>query len=329
MQKTTTTSPLRRNATRYRHLASRMLSDHPRSWIGKAIHFGLAALIILNVLAVIFESVETWSVVHGPIFILFDTISVGLFTVEYLARLWSAVDLPSPRFRHPIWGRLRWAVTPMALIDLVAIAPFFLGIGLDMDLGVWRVLRILRILKLSRYSVALTVIADVVRQEVRSIGAMLVVFAVVVVLFGSLTYLAEHHAQPEVFRDIPSCLWWAVVTVTTLGYGDMVPITVLGKVLAAMTAITGLGMIALPSGFLASGFAEQLRMRREEYRTLVDDVLQKKGQMGYVQRRALDDARRSLNLTEEEAIEILHNEVNGGEKACPHCGHSLAQSGLN
>lgn len=326
MQKTITTSPLRRSATRYRHLASRMLSDHPRSWIGKATHFGLAALIILNVLAVIFESVESWSVVHGPIFALFDTISVGLFTLEYLTRLWSAVDLPSPRFKHPVWGRLRWVISPMALIDLLAIAPFFLGIVLDMDLGVWRVLRILRILKLSRYSLALTVIADVVRQEIRSIGAMLVVFAVVVVLFGSLAYLAEHRAQPEIFRDIPSCLWWAVVTVTTLGYGDMVPVTMLGKVLASMTAIAGLGMIALPSGFLASGFAEQLRMRREEYRTLVDDVLQKKGQMGHIQRRALDDARRSLNLTEEEAIEILHNEVNGGEKSCPHCGRSLTKS---
>ena len=323
VQKTITQSPSRRHAIRLRHKAYRLLEDHPRSIWGRLIHFGLPTLIVLNVLAVIFESVESWSVVHGPIFHAFDTISVFLFTIEYLIRLWTAVDLPNPRFQHPVWGRLRWAVTASAIIDLLTIAPFYIGIVVDVDLRVLRVLRILRILKLSRYSLALTVIVDVIRQELRSIGAMLIVFAVVVILAGSLVYLAEHHAQPDVFRDIPSSLWWAVVTITTLGYGDMVPVTVMGKILASLTAVTGLGMIALPSGFLASGFAEQLRMRREEYRTLVDDVLDKKGQIGLNQRRALDDARRALNLTEEEAVEILHNEVAGGHKVCPHCGHSV------
>ena len=326
VQRTITTSPLRRKLIHLRHLSVRLLSDHPRSWLGKIIHIGLACLIVLNVIAVILESVEYWSVVHGPIFRAFDIISVGLFTLEYLTRLWGAVDLPSPRFRHPVWGRLRWALSPSAIIDLLAIAPFYIGIVIDVDLRVLRVLRIMRILKLSRYSIALTVIVDVIRQEIRSIGAMLIVFAVVVVLSGSMVYLAEHHAQPEVFRDIPSSLWWSVVTITTLGYGDMVPVTVMGKILAAMTAITGLGMIALPSGFLASGFAEQLRLRRQEYRTLVDDVLGKKGQIGIRQRRALDEARESLNLTEEEAIEILHNEVAGSNRVCPHCGNSLQQT---
>jgi len=315
-------TPFRRNIIHLRHKTYRLMTDHPRTWGGKSVHIGLVGLIILNVLAVIFESVERWSVVHGPIFKAFDTLSVGVFTVEYLIRLWVAVDLPSPHYRHPVWGRLRWALSPSAIIDLLSIAPFFMGIVFDIDLRVLRVLRILRILKLSRYSLALTVIVDVVRQEIRTIGAMLIVLAVVLVLSGSLAYLAEHHAQPEVFRDIPSALWWAVVTVTTLGYGDMVPTTVAGKILGAMTAITGLGMIALPSGFLASGFSEQLRMRREEYRSLVDDVLDKKGQISQHQRRALDDARRALNLTEEEAIEILRNEVIGGHQNCPHCGKS-------
>ena len=106
------------------------------------------------------------------------------------------------------------------------------------------------------------------------------------------------------------------------------PVTVMGKMVAAMTAITGLGMIALPSGFLASGFAEQLRIRREEYRTLVDDVLDHKGRMGTRQRRALDEARQSLDLTEDEAIEILHAEVAGRSKLCPHCGLAADHPGL-
>ena len=299
------------------------MMDHPQTWQAKALHVALVALIVLNVLAVIFESVESWNVVHGPIFKAFDTISVGVFSIEYLIRLWVAVNLPSPHYRHPVWGRLRWALTPTALIDLLSVAPFFLGIVFDIDLRVLRVLRILRILKLSRYSLALTVIVDVVRQEIKTIGAMLMVLAVVLVVSGSLAYLAEHHAQPYVFKDIPSSIWWAVVTVTTLGYGDMVPTTVLGKILGALTAITGLGMIALPSGFLASGFSEQLRIRREEYRSLVDDVLDKKGRIGRYQRRALDDAREALNLTEEEAIDILRSEVVGGHKTCPHCGKAL------
>ena len=328
VQKTTTTHPFRRALIHQRHRIYRLLSDHPRSLAGRVVHFGLALLIVLNVLAVVFESVESWSVVHGPLFAAFDTLSVWLFTIEYLLRLWCAVDLPGIRFRHPVWGRLHWMVSPAAMIDLLAILPFFLGIVLDMDLRVLRVLRIMRVLKLSRYSMALTVIVDVIRQELRSIGAMLIIFAVVLLIDGSLAYLAEHHAQPQVFQDIPSSLWWAVVTMTTLGYGDMVPVTVMGKMVAAMTAITGLGMIALPSGFLASGFAEQLRIRREEYRTLVDDVLDHKGRMGTRQRRALDEARQSLDLTEDEAIEILHAEVAGRSKLCPHCGLAADHPGL-
>ena len=323
MQRTTTTAPFQRYIIRRRHQVYRLLSDHPRSWHGKAMHLGLATLIVLNVVAVVAESVESWSLVHGPVFVAFDTVSVWLFTVEYLLRLWVAVDLPSARFRHPVWGRLHWAMSIPALIDLLAILPFFMGFVMDVDLRVLRMLRVMRVLKLSRYSLALTVIVDVIRQEIRSIGAMLIVFAVVLVMSASMIYLAEHHAQPQIFSDIPSALWWAVVTVTTLGYGDMVPVTPFGKFVAGMTAITGLGMIALPSGFLASGFAEQLRMRREEYRMLVDDVLDKKGRIGNRQRQALDDARQSLNLTEDEAIEILHNEVAGRNKLCPHCGNMV------
>ncbi len=321
------TIPLLRALIRLRHKSYRMMSDHPQSIGGRVMHHALVVLILLNVLAVTFESVESWSLVHGPIFQAFDTLSVGVFTIEYLIRLWVAVDLPSPHYRHPVWGRLRWAISPSAIIDLLSIAPFYLGIVFEIDLRVLRVLRIFRILKLSRYSLALTVIVDVVRQEIRTIGAMLIVLGVVLVLSASLIYLAEHHAQPQVFTDIPTSVWWAVVTVTTLGYGDMVPVTVLGKFIGAATAITGLGMIALPSGFLASGFSEQLRMRREEYRTLVDDVLDKNGRITRYQRRALEDARQSLNLTEDEAIEILRNEVMGGHATCPHCGKPTRSHG--
>lgn len=305
---------------RVRHMVYRLLTSGTRTRSGHTLDILLVGLIVANVVAVILESVEDLSVVHGVIFRGFDTISVAIFLLEYLARLWVSVDLPDPRFRHPLWGRLHWMATPMAVIDLIAVLPFFMGIVLGIDLRDLRVLRVVRIFKLSRYSLALTVIADVARQEIRTLGAMIVVLLVIVVMSGSLVYLAEHHAQPHVFKDIPTAMWWAVVTLTTLGYGDMVPVTSMGRILGSVTAIFGIGMIALPSGVLASGFSEQLRLRREEYRTMVDEVLdEQQGQIPRSERRLLDDARRQLDLSEEEAIQILENEVKG-VRVCPHCG---------
>lgn len=305
---------------RLRHTVYRLIASGTRSKLGHLIDFFLVGLIVANVVAVILESVEDISLVHGVIFRGFDDISVAIFLVEYLARVWVSVDLPDARFRHPLWGRLHWMATPMAVIDLIAVLPFFMGIVLGIDLRDLRVLRVVRIFKLSRYSLALTVIADVARQEIRTLGAMIVVLLVIVVMSGSLVYLAEHTAQPHVFKDIPTTMWWAVVTLTTLGYGDMVPITTMGRVLGSVTAIFGIGMIALPSGVLASGFSEQLRLRREEYRNMVDEVLDEQlGQIPRSERRVLDDARRQLDLTEDEAIQILENEVKG-VRVCPHCG---------
>ena len=316
--------PRRRNQVRHRVYT--LLNDGSHAVAARLVHISLVALIVLNVVAVISESVEAWSVTHGPVFRVFDVFSVAVFSLEYLLRLWTAVELPERQFHHPIFGRLRWIVTPMAIIDLLAVLPFYLGIVVEIDLRMLRVLRILRIFKLTRYSLALSVIADVARQEARTIAAMLIVLSVMVVMAASLMYLAEHHAQPHVFRDIPTSMWWAVVTLTTLGYGDMVPVTVVGRILGGITAVFGLGMIALPSGVLASGFMEQLRLRREEYRTLVDHTLDAEGHLTRGGKRRLDDARRHLNLTEEEAIEILEAEVNG-HRVCPHCGQSHGKRG--
>jgi voltage-gated potassium channel len=284
----------------------------------KAIDGFLIVLVALNVIAVVLESVENLSLVHGPIFHAFDTASVAVFSVEYLLRLWSAVDLPEARYRHPLWGRLRWMVSPMAVIDLLAVLPFYLGIVVEIDLRVLRVLRVMRVFKLSRYSMAINVMVAVARQESRAIGATLFLMMVVLVLSASLMYLAEHHAQPHVFSDIPTSMWWAVVTLTTLGYGDMVPITLLGRIVGGMTAVLGIGMIALPAGVLASGFSEQMRIRREEYREEVEKALED-GRITTRERRLLDEARIRLGLSDEEAAQVLEGAVRG-HGTCPHCG---------
>ena len=289
----------------------------------KLVDFFLIGLVLLNVVVVVMESVEHLSIAHGPVFHDFDLISVTIFSGEYLLRLWTAVEMDEPRYHHPVWGRLRWAVSPMAVVDLLSVLPFYLGIVVEIDLRAIRVLRVLRVFKLGRYSMAMSVMGAVARQEARSIGAVLFVMAVIIVLTSSLIYLFEHRAQPHIFSDIPTSMWWAVVTLTTLGYGDMVPITLMGRMLGALTAVLGVGMIALPAGVLASGFSEQMRIRREEYREAVEKALED-GNLRHTERRLLEQTRRTLQLSDDEAALILRQAVETGH-LCPHCHQPLRQ----
>lgn len=290
---------------------------HTDPWV-KLVDYALVSLITINCIFSVLESVEDLAIVHGYIFHAFDHFSVAIFSVEYVLRVWTAVEIDHPRFRHPFFGRLHFIFTPMAIIDLVAIVPFYMGFFFEVDLRAMRVFRLLRVFKLTRYSQAMGIMIDVLRQEARSIGAMLFVFLVILVFVSSLMYMLEHPKQPQVFSDIPSAMWWAVVTMTTLGYGDMVPATVLGRVLGACTAVIGVGMIALPAGVLASGFSEQLRQRRQKYLETVDKMVLD-GQITRREKHLLDETRNILGLSQEEAAQILKY-VKGGQLHCPHCG---------
>ncbi len=294
---------------------------HNDSWV-KLVDYALVLLITVNCIFSVLESVERLAIVHGHRFHIFDVCSVIIFSIEYLLRVWTAVEMEPQRFHHSLWGRLRFMFTPLALIDLVAVLPFYFGIFFEVDLRAMRVLRLLRVFKLTRYSQAMNIMATVLRKEARAIGAVLFVFAVILVFVSSLMYLLEHPVQPHVFSDVPSAMWWAVVTMTTLGYGDMVPMTALGRVLGAFTAIIGVGMIALPAGVLASGFGEQLRIAREEYLETVEKVMQE-GQLTR-RRRRLEETRTALGLSHEEATHILeHAAKTGGATHCPHCGEHI------
>ena len=288
----------------------------------RLVDYTLMALITINCLFTILESVEPLADSHGHIFRAFDYFSVLIFSLEYLLRLWAVPERNQPRFRHPLLGRLRHIATPMALIDLVAVLPFYLAFFVPMDLRAMRVLRLLRIFKLTRYSQAMTIVIDVLRSEAKAVGAVLFVFAVIIVFISSLMYLLEHGAQPHTFSNIPAAMWWVVVTMTTVGYGDMVPITLLGRVVGALTAITGLGMIALLAGVLASGFSEQLRIRREQYQDQVEQALTESGQIPRRARRRLEEVRQHLGLTHEEAALILEHAAHAPTH-CPHCGGRL------
>ena len=190
----------------------------------------------------------------------FETVSVLIFTVEYLLRIWTA-DLLHPD-ETPFRARLRYIRSGMALIDLLAILPFYLPMILPVNLlglRAIRLVRLLRIFKLNRYSDALISIGRVFAEKSREIAASLFFVAILLVIASLLIYHAEHDAQPEQFKNAFSGLWWAVATLTTVGYGDIYPITPLGRVLGAVIAILGIGVVAVPTGILSAGFMEHLK----------------------------------------------------------------------
>ncbi len=227
----------------------------------------LMMLILANVLAVTLESVESFSSVYRPLFDGFETFSVLVFTVEYLLRLWSCSA--DSRFGSPLLGRLRFALTPLALIDLVAILPFYVPFVVP-DLRVvraMRLLRILRVLKLGRYSEAFRLLGTLIRNKRQELAATFTVLAALLVVASAVMYEVEHTAQPDHFSSIPASMWWAIVTLTTVGYGDIVPVTILGKAIGAVMTVVGIMMVALPTGIIGGGFVELYQERKAGSRT--------------------------------------------------------------
>lgn len=286
----------------------------------------LIALISLNVLATVLESVPAFGVPHGRFFHGFELLSVAIFSGEYLLRLWSCVESRDPRFRSPVRGRLRYATSWMALIDLLAVLPFYLAAIVPMDLRFLRVLRVLRIFKLSHYFSALDVLLEVVRKERHAFGAAFLLLAIGSLFAASGIYLVEHRSQPEAFGSIPAAMWWAVVTLTTVGYGDVTPVTTLGKLFGATITVMGIGMVALPTGILASGFSEELRRRQRIYGAEMRSALAD-GILDADEEAHLEALRRKLGLSEEE-VEGLGDErrraaASSRDDKCPHCGEGL------
>ena len=222
----------------------------------------LMGLIFLNVLAVILETEERLFLRFKVIFYWFEVASVLIFTVEYLLRLWSCTE--NPKFKHPLWGRIRFMLTPMAMIDLLAILPFYLPMLIKVDLRFLRVLRLFRIfrlLKLGRYVKSLRTINNVFKEKKEELFIAIFSVLILLVLSSSLMYFVERDAQPDKFTSIPAALWWGISALTTIGYGDIYPITLLGKMLGSIIAILGIGLFALPAGILASGFAGEIHKK--------------------------------------------------------------------
>ena len=224
----------------------------------------IISLICLNVVALIVETVDEIHDVSPLAFRAFDTISVAIFTVEYVLRVWSCTA--DEKYSHPVWGRLRFAITPVVFIDLLAILPFYVAllapVGL-VDLRFLRAVRLLaRIARLSRYSSGLRTSVGVIHAKRAELITVIVFLSILLLMASSLMFFAESEAQPDKFANIPQAMWWSIITLTTVGYGDVFPVTVAGRFLAGVIAILGIGLFALPAGILGSGFMEEMNRRR-------------------------------------------------------------------
>jgi len=234
---------------------------------GKAATLSLMFLILLNSVAVTLETVSSLAADYERVFRAFSILFGCVFTVEYALRIWACTA--DTRFRGPVTGRLRFALTPLAVVDLASILPFYLPMVVPPD---WRLLRTLRLFRLfrlftlGRYSESLRLLGSVFRARKEELLMMTFTVLVVLVLVSGIMYHVEHDAQPGAFASIPAAMWWGVMTITTVGYGDVYPVTPAGKVLAGMIAILGIGILALPAGIFASGLIEAVGSRRRTSR---------------------------------------------------------------
>lgn len=226
--------------------------------------FFIIGLIMLNVIAII---VETFTIPEAlkSILSVIETISVIIFTVEYMLRLWTA-DLLYPQY-GAVRSRFKYVFSFMAIIDLLAILPFYIPFVFPIDLRVLRALRIIRLFRLfkvSRYTSALNTIADVFKKKSSQLLSSFFVVALLMIISSILMYSVEHDIQPDKFKNAFSGLWWAVATFTTVGYGDIYPVTAAGKVLSSVIALLGIGLVAVPTGIISAGFVEVVSDKSEE-----------------------------------------------------------------
>lgn len=236
-------------------------AGHSGNRLSVAVDTFLFALIVVNVVAFALGTIETIHQRHGTALEVLNVVSVAVFTVEYAARLWVAVEL-LPLRQLPGWkARLKFALRPLMVIDFLAIAPFYLSMLFQIDLRVLRVFRLVRFLKLARYSPAIETLGRVVISERHALGGAAIIMFALLLFASTIMYFLERHVQPEVFGSVPAAAWWAVATLTTVGYGDVTPVTGLGKIFGGLMMVFGLGMFAIPIGIMANGFAQEINRR--------------------------------------------------------------------
>src|SRR5262245_59060355 len=219
----------------------------------------IVVLIVTNLIAMTLDSVPALQAQYGPLFLSIELLSLIAFTVEYALRVWVAAE----HYRHSSERKARWkfVTSPLGVIDLLAVLPFWFALVLPADLRVLLVFRMVRFLKLARYSPAMRSLLDALYNERRALFGCFVILLGATLVAASIMHVIERHAQPDKFGTIPDAMWWAIVTLGTIGYGDVVPVTALGRIVASITIFVGLIMVALPIGIVATAFAEEIHRR--------------------------------------------------------------------
>jgi hypothetical protein len=256
------------------------------------------------VVCIVLETVPAIHALFKYEFEVLEIATFSLFTVEYLARSYASCE--SPQYSDPVKGRLKYLVSIPALIDLVSILPYFLGLWLNqfMDTRFLRIFRLTRLLKVTRYTGTLNTLLKAIQREKRVLMASAFMMLLLVVLTASLGYELEHDAQPDKFNTIPDAMYWAVITLASVGYGDISPITPLGRAMTVIISLIGIGIFAIPAGLMASAFTDQLRIDRETFENEFRDVLAR-GQISHTDRNALNVEAERLHLTEQDVNRIM------------------------
>lgn len=289
--------------------------------INKSIGLGIMILIILSVLAVILESDADLRTKYGTWFYNFELLAVTVFSLEYILRMYTAGHLYPEVSKSK--ARIKYMFSAMAMIDLLAILPFYMelahtallamGINVVLDLRfirVLRLMRLLRIFKLNRYSSSMKLISTVLRDEKEKLLITIFMTSILLVLSSALIYTVEHEAQPESFPNIISSMWWSIATLTTVGYGDVYPVTAMGKMLAGVIAILGIGLVALPTGILSSSFVRKIS---------ADEDGNRKG----VAHGAHGEEETDIVYAPKAHGHNHHIKKN--ETLCPHCGKKISE----
>jgi len=271
--------------------------------LSKFIDIFLVNLIFFNILMVILETVETLYLKYKLWFIYFELFSVIIFSLEYICRLWSCVENKTSSETNGK-ARLKYIFSFSAIIDLIAILPSLLAFLFPtVDLRFVRALRIFRLLKFSRYSNSINTLLVVLWDQRKSLGAAFFILFIVLIISSSGMYIVEKDIQPDKFGSIPQSMWWSIVTLTTVGYGDVYPVTSMGKFFGSIIIILGIGTVALPSGILASAFTEYTRRNQKKYEDklkfmLSDNIIDDS------ERKELDELSEKLNLSDEDIAAI-------------------------
>lgn len=289
----------------FRYKIYALVNETPTSGqLHQIFDFFIVVWVIISVLAVILESVHSINYHLHSEFMILDILAVAIFSTEYLMRMYSCTE--NPKYQAWLSGRLKNATSPSSLIDLLAVLPFYLESLLHhlFDLRFLRVFRLMRLLKLARYSGATQSLFIVIKREWPVMKASAFIMILLVMLAACLGYLFEHEAQPDKFENIPQSIYWAVVTLASVGYGDISPITPAGRAMTIVLALLGIGIFAIPAAILSSALSDQLRIEREKmmnelYHMLEDGVISAEEQ------ELIEAEARRLHLSKSELERLL------------------------